>query len=103
MRGTTLEPGPALADQAGNEGTTLEPGPALADQAGDEGTILGQVGIEGSYLLAATAANAVAMAPPGERYTTFNRHPARPAETRAFPTGRNCLPSHRSTPACTAP
>jgi hypothetical protein len=46
-------------------------GRALADQAGDEETILGQVGIEGSYLLTATAANAVALAPPGERYTAF--------------------------------
>jgi uncharacterized protein YjbI with pentapeptide repeats len=46
-------------------------GRALADQAGGEETILGQVGIEGSYLLTATAANAVALAPPGERYTAF--------------------------------
>ena len=46
-------------------------GRALADQAGDEETILGQVGIEGTYLLTATAANAVALAPPGERYTAF--------------------------------
>jgi hypothetical protein len=46
-------------------------GRALADQAGDEETILGQVGIEGTYLLTATAANVVAMAPPGERYTAF--------------------------------
>ena len=46
-------------------------GRALADQAGDEETILGQAGIEGTYLLTATAANAVALAPPGERYTAF--------------------------------
>ena len=46
-------------------------GRALADQAGDEETILGQVGIEGTYLLTATAANAVALAPPGEPYTAF--------------------------------
>jgi uncharacterized protein YjbI with pentapeptide repeats len=46
-------------------------GRALADQAGDEETILGQVGIEGTYILTATAANAVALAPPGERYTAF--------------------------------
>jgi hypothetical protein len=46
-------------------------GRALADQAGDEETILGQVGIEGTYLLTATAANAVALAPPGDRYTAF--------------------------------
>jgi uncharacterized protein YjbI with pentapeptide repeats len=46
-------------------------GRALADQAGDEDRILGQVGIEGSYTLTATAANAVALAPPGERYTAF--------------------------------
>jgi hypothetical protein len=46
-------------------------GRAMADQAGDEETILGQVGIEGTYLLTATAANAVALAPPGEPYTAF--------------------------------
>jgi uncharacterized protein YjbI with pentapeptide repeats len=46
-------------------------GRALADQAGDEETILGQVGIAGTYLLTATAANAVALAPPGEQYTAF--------------------------------
>ena len=46
-------------------------GRALADQAGDEETILGQVGIDGTYLLTATAANAVALAPPGEPYTAF--------------------------------
>jgi uncharacterized protein YjbI with pentapeptide repeats len=46
-------------------------GRALADQAGDEETILGQVGIAGTYLLTATPANAVALAPPGERYTAF--------------------------------
>ena len=46
-------------------------GRALADQAGDEESFLGQVGIEGTYLLTATAANAVALAPPGERYTAF--------------------------------
>jgi Caspase domain len=46
-------------------------GRALADQAGDEEAILGQVGIEGTYLLTATAANAVALAPPGEQYTAF--------------------------------
>ena len=46
-------------------------GRALADQAGDEETILGQVGIAGTYLLTATAANAVALATPGERYTAF--------------------------------
>jgi hypothetical protein len=46
-------------------------GRALADQAGEEERILGQVGIEGTYLLTATAANAVALAPPGERYTAF--------------------------------
>jgi uncharacterized protein YjbI with pentapeptide repeats len=46
-------------------------GRALADQAGGEETILGQVGIEGTYILTATAANAVALAPPGEQYTAF--------------------------------
>jgi len=46
-------------------------GRALADQAGDEETIVGQVGIEGTYVLTATPANAVALAPPGDRYTAF--------------------------------
>jgi hypothetical protein len=46
-------------------------GRAIPNQAGDEETILGQVGIEGSYLLTATAANALALAPPRERYTAF--------------------------------
>jgi formylglycine-generating enzyme required for sulfatase activity len=46
-------------------------GRALADQAGDEEAVLGQVGIEGTYILTATAANEVALAPPGERYTAF--------------------------------
>jgi peptide/nickel transport system substrate-binding protein len=46
-------------------------GRALADQAGNEETIVGQVGIEGTYILTATAANAVALAPPGQRYTAF--------------------------------
>jgi hypothetical protein len=46
-------------------------GRALADQAGDEERIVGQVGIEGSYILTATVENAVALAPPGERYTAF--------------------------------
>lgn len=46
-------------------------GRALADQGGDEETILGQVGIAGTYILTATAANAVALAPLGERYTAF--------------------------------
>jgi len=46
-------------------------GRALADLAGDEQTIVGQVGIEGAYTLTATPRNAVALAPPGERYTAF--------------------------------
>ncbi len=46
-------------------------GRALADLAGDEETIAGQVGIEGVYTLTATPRNAVALAPPGERYTAF--------------------------------
>jgi hypothetical protein len=46
-------------------------GRAVADLAGDEETIVGQVGIEGSYILTATPANAVALAPPGQRYTAF--------------------------------
>jgi hypothetical protein len=39
--------------------------------ASDEETVLGQLAAEGTYLLTATAANAVALAPPGERHTTF--------------------------------
>jgi actin-like ATPase involved in cell morphogenesis len=46
-------------------------GRALADLAGDEETITGQVGIEGTYILTATPRNAVALAPPGARYTAF--------------------------------
>jgi hypothetical protein len=46
-------------------------GRAMADLAGDEETIVGQVGIEGAYLLTATPANVIALAPAGERYTAF--------------------------------
>lgn len=46
-------------------------GRALATQAGYEDTIVGQVGIEGTYILTATPRNAVALAPPGARYTAF--------------------------------
>jgi Caspase domain len=46
-------------------------GRALADLAGGEETVVGQVGIEGSYILTATPANAVALAPPGARHTAF--------------------------------
>jgi hypothetical protein len=46
-------------------------GRAIADQGGDGESIVGQIGIEGTYILTATAANAVALAPPGERYTAF--------------------------------
>ena len=46
-------------------------GRAWQTSAGGEGTIVGQVGIEGSYILTATSANAVALSPPGERYTAF--------------------------------
>jgi Caspase domain len=46
-------------------------GRALADQAGEGESVIGQVGIEGTYILTATAANAVALAPPGARYTAF--------------------------------
>ncbi|WP_196778192.1 caspase family protein, partial [Lentzea aerocolonigenes] len=45
-------------------------GRAAGDMAG-EGAIQGQMGIEGTYVLAATSANAVALAPPGARHTAF--------------------------------
>ncbi|MFS8103902.1 caspase family protein [Lentzea alba] len=45
-------------------------GRAAADMAGEE-AVYGQVGIEGTYVLAATSANAVALAPPGARHTAF--------------------------------
>jgi uncharacterized caspase-like protein len=42
-----------------------------AEQTADEEAIVGQVGIERTFVLTAIAANAVALAPPGERYTVF--------------------------------
>lgn len=45
-------------------------GRAAGDMAG-EAAILGQVGIEGTYVLTSTQANAVALAPPGARHTAF--------------------------------
>jgi hypothetical protein len=46
-------------------------GRAVQDMAGEEETILGQVGIEGTYVLAATPMNAVALAPVGSSHTAF--------------------------------
>jgi hypothetical protein len=46
-------------------------GRAIPDMAGDAETVLGQVGVEGSYVLTATPANAVALAPEGSRHTAF--------------------------------
>lgn len=45
-------------------------GRAAGDMAGDD-AILGQVGIEGTYVLTSAPANAVALAPPGARHTAF--------------------------------
>lgn len=45
-------------------------GRAAGDLAGED-ALHGQVGIEGTYVLAATSANAVALAPPGARHTAF--------------------------------
>lgn len=45
-------------------------GRAAGDMAGED-ALHGQVGIEGTYVLAATSANAVALAPPGARHTAF--------------------------------
>lgn len=46
-------------------------GRAIADMAGDAEFVLGQVGIDGTYTLTATPANAVALAPVGAQYTAF--------------------------------
>jgi Caspase domain len=46
-------------------------GRAIPDMGGSEDAILGQVGIEGTYTLTATPANAVALAPVGAAYTVF--------------------------------
>jgi proteasome lid subunit RPN8/RPN11 len=47
-------------------------GLAVQDMAGDAAAaVLGQVGIEGTYILTATERNAPALAPPGARYTSF--------------------------------
>ena len=77
-------------------------GRALADQAGEEETILGQVGIAGTYLLTATAANAVALAPPGEQYTAFTGTLLVLLNT-GIPGGPELLTFARSTPACSTP
>lgn len=46
-------------------------GRAIQDMAGEEETILGQVGIEGTYVLTSTPVNAVALAPAGAAHTAF--------------------------------
>jgi Caspase domain len=46
-------------------------GRAIQDMSGTEEAILGQVAIEGTYTLASTPANAVALAPTGATYTAF--------------------------------
>ncbi|MFJ3081678.1 caspase family protein [Streptomyces halstedii] len=46
-------------------------GNAIQDMAGEEETILGQLGIEGTYLLTSTPANTVALAPDGAAHTAF--------------------------------
>ena len=46
-------------------------GRAIQDMAGEEETILGQVGIEGTYVLTSTPVNAVALAPAGATHTAF--------------------------------
>ncbi|AEV85593.1 Mov34/MPN/PAD-1 family protein [Actinoplanes sp. SE50] len=47
-------------------------GLAVQDMAGNPAaTVLGQVGIEGTYILTSTERNAPALAPPGARYTAF--------------------------------
>jgi hypothetical protein len=47
-------------------------GRAIADMADDSDTILGQVGIQGTYILTATPGNRTALAPEGEPYTSFS-------------------------------
>ncbi|MFK4221474.1 caspase domain-containing protein [Streptomyces sp. NPDC019890] len=46
-------------------------GRAIQDMGGDAETILGQVGIEGTYVLASAPVNAVALAPIGATHTAF--------------------------------
>ena len=46
-------------------------GTAVAGMAGDEAAIVDQMGIEGTYVLAATPATRQALAPEGETYTAF--------------------------------
>jgi hypothetical protein len=46
-------------------------GRAIPDMSGSDEAILGQVGITGTYTLAATPANAIALAPVGAAYTAF--------------------------------
>jgi hypothetical protein len=46
-------------------------GRAVQDMAGAEETILGQIGVEGTYVLASAPANEVSLAPLGARYTSF--------------------------------
>lgn len=46
-------------------------GRAIEDMSGPDEAILGQIGIEGTYTLTSTPANAVALAPVGADYTAF--------------------------------
>ncbi|WP_051022380.1 caspase family protein [Nocardia pneumoniae] len=46
-------------------------GRAIPDMGGTDDAIVGQLGIEGTYTLTATPANAVALAPTGATYTAF--------------------------------
>lgn len=46
-------------------------GRAIQDMSGPDEAILGQIGIEGTYILTSAPANAVALAPMGAEYTTF--------------------------------
>ncbi|MEU7583496.1 caspase family protein [Streptomyces sp. NPDC041068] len=46
-------------------------GRAIQDMAGEEDTVLGQIGIEGTYVLTSAPVNAVALAPVGAAHTAF--------------------------------
>jgi GTPase SAR1 family protein len=46
-------------------------GRAIQDMSNVDGTILGQIGIEGTYVLTSAPANAVALAPTGATHTAF--------------------------------
>jgi len=65
-------------------------------------TIQGQVGIEGTYTLTATAANAVALAPLGDRYTAFTGA-LLGLLTKGIPDGPELLTFDQIYPACSTP